>query len=507
MARESSRFRSFKQADTRLVLLIAASLVVLVGYLVFTTYRGAIQHSKTEVLNRLRAVAFTSAYLIDGDQHDSLVRRFKAKDAIRTNEDDAHYARMQSTLAMVQQANKLETPVYTLFFHTPDSTFRFAVTSSPYPYFRHVYRNYPKAMLEQLESGGVLDVYEDENGIWLSAFAPIRNRVGRVVALIQADEHFESFLGSARQELLTTVLLSLLLTIPFAFLLLRYVSVNLTKREEARKLLQEQNEEIQTQNEVIKKNQMALEKARAEVEAYSHTLEEKVKARTRALKKSNDELSQFLYHSSHDIQAPLATLKGLIALLPNDANVFSVRDHLQRTVEKMDRIVKTLQAIHRVKTKKPDAQAIELESLFNQIVQKLNGAKPPELSWRNRVAGILLETDAEILELAMLEVIRNSFQYAHPQEIPWVEVTAFRDKNDMIIEVTDNGTGIPTDVQDRLFDVFFRGNDRSTGIGIGLKIAHIGLTRLGGKISSIPVLVGSKFRVQLPIDPVLVKSF
>jgi hypothetical protein len=50
--------------------------------------------------------------------------------------------------------------------------------------------NYPMKLREQTESGGIIDVYETENGIWLSAFSPVINSSGVPVALLQVDESF-----------------------------------------------------------------------------------------------------------------------------------------------------------------------------------------------------------------------------------------------------------------------------------------------------------------------------
>jgi signal transduction histidine kinase len=56
--------------------------------------------------------------------------------------------------------------------------------------------------------------------------------------------------------------------------------------------------------------------------------------------------------------------------------------------------------------------------------------------------------------------------------------------NDYVrIQVADNGQGIPDDIQEKIFDMFYKGNYASTGTGLGLYIARVAVEKLGGTIS------------------------
>lgn len=497
-------YKSFPYSDARILLLTATVIIALAVYLVATSFYSSLNHSKKEVLNRLRAVAFTAAYLIDGDEHEALSTEYTLKDAITDASSNKTYQSMHQLLQMVQRANNLESPVYTIIFHPPDSTFRFVITSSEFPYYRHEYKNFPTELLTLAKTGGVLDVYEDENGMWLSAFAPIRNSKGEVVALLEADEHFEEFVRKAIKELLTNSLISLLIIIPFVYASIRFLALSLRKRELVRKALQEQNEEIQTQNEVIIKNQIALENANTLIQQQNNLLEIRVAKRTRELIKSNEELSQFLYHSSHDVQAPVATLKGLVALLPT-APVSEQKDiinHLQGTLEKMDRMIKTLQAIHRSKTKIIQRTEVVVLNAVEAIREKLNGCKPSHLKIGVEVSNPLVKTDPELFEIILTELIRNSIQYCRQESDAYIKISSYIAEQAYRIDIEDNGDGISSQFQSRIFHKFVRANDRSTGMGMGLKIVTIGVKRLGGSIHYVPTQRGCKFSIRLPVTVV-----
>tara|TARA_B110000046_G_scaffold29074_1_gene30391 strand:+ start:71671 stop:71862 length:192 start_codon:yes stop_codon:yes gene_type:complete len=63
-------------------------------------------------------------------------------------------------------------------------------------------------------------VYEDESGYWLSAFGPIRNSEGEVIAIVQVENRFDEFLKEAREEIFFNIGLSLLVTLVIMFFLI-----------------------------------------------------------------------------------------------------------------------------------------------------------------------------------------------------------------------------------------------------------------------------------------------
>jgi hypothetical protein len=108
----------------------------------------------------------------------------------------------------------LNTQIYTMVYNNQSDEYEFIVTSSDKTYYRHMFKNYPMLLREQTSGGGVIDVYETENGIWLSAFSPVINSNGVPVALLQVDEIFASFIKEANIELLKNILVSLILFVP-----------------------------------------------------------------------------------------------------------------------------------------------------------------------------------------------------------------------------------------------------------------------------------------------------
>jgi len=85
-------------------------------------------------------------------------------------------------------------------------------------------------------------------------------------------------------------------------------------------------------------------------------------------------------------------------------------------------------------------------------------------------------------------------------EPPYIKVSAKIIDNSYIIEVEDNGSGIPDEYQTKIFDMFFRAHQGIEGSGLGLYIVVDTLNVLKGKIDfTSKTRKGTTFRVQLPV--------
>jgi hypothetical protein len=173
---------------------------------------------------RILAVATTLAPWIDGSVHEGLVRQHPTMDALSSWEEAPEEARaLHHALVEAAERNGLETPIFTLrirpthrsevygdphVFH-PDSM-EFVLTSSESPYWLHTYAYKPDMAPTLLDGEArALDIYVDEHGEWISAYAPIRDRDGRVVGLLEVDAPLSSLLAEVRRKTNNQILLAL----------------------------------------------------------------------------------------------------------------------------------------------------------------------------------------------------------------------------------------------------------------------------------------------------------
>ncbi len=465
--------KHLKASNTRIIFVVMSALVLLVFYFIIHGYVQNLNQSQAAVIKRLHTIAFTSAKLIDGEEHQLLLEKYSHRDDIQQNNDDSLYNKVHETLSTIAEINNLETPIYTLVFFPSDSSVRFVASSSAYPYYLHTYERYPKEIIAHYTTGHDLDEYEDENGTWLSSFAPIKDRSGKTVALIQADQKFDSYLAAARTELIGNTVLSVGIIIPFVILLYLFVSKLLKKQVENQELLHEQNEEIKTQSDIIEKNNLDLEK--------------KVIERTLELEKRNEEINNFLYHSAHDVQAPLATLKGLLSLARKDLTDAQALEYIQRmesTTEVLERIIQIIKQVHEIKNSSSRTVATSLQHVIERSVYNLD-IQPEEMEVLSELPDkFQLVTDPKLLQMALYELLKNAYQYRSKKNgSSFVKLSiANQTQDEIYIGIDDNGEGISPHFKEEIFAMFSRGHEKSSGMGLGLFIVQACLERMDGSI-------------------------
>jgi PAS domain S-box-containing protein len=258
-------------------------------------------------------------------------------------------------------------------------------------------------------------------------------------------------------------------------------------------LLQNELEERKIAEDKLKKSQMELKQM----------IEE--------LKHSNDELQQFAYVTSHDLQEPLRTIASFTQLLERrykgklDLDADEFIGYIVDATKRMQSLINDLLEYSRVTTMGNEFKMVSTEEILEKTISDLHAA--------------IAETDAEISYNALPEVmvdgrqigqlfqnlISNAIKFKKPDVPPKINISAFKDEknNEYVFSVQDNGIGIEKEYFDRIFTIFQRLHTREeyTGTGIGLSIAKRIIERHNGRIwvESEPG-VGSTFYFTVPIN-------
>jgi serine phosphatase RsbU (regulator of sigma subunit) len=236
----------FENHSTRVLVLLFLSLLLLIGYFLTHSYVVQLDIHKTKILTRLEAVAKTASSQIDGNQLEYLQTTYRKKGGVETNNEDRVYELLNEVLSKVKELNNLNTSIYTLF--REDGHFYFGVNSELKPYFRHEYEHFPEELSTNYSQGGIVDVYKDGSGYWLSAFAPIKNSKDEVIAVVQVDSRFDEFLREAREEIFFNIGLSLLVTLVIIFFLIRSIRSILLQEDQLNVKLMQSNLELETKS-------------------------------------------------------------------------------------------------------------------------------------------------------------------------------------------------------------------------------------------------------------------
>jgi signal transduction histidine kinase len=111
-------------------------------------------------------------------------------------------------------------------------------------------------------------------------------------------------------------------------------------------------------------------------------------------------------------------------------------------------------------------------------------------------------TDRSRLKVVLNNIIGNALKYSSPQkEEQLISIAANFEGNNLKVLIEDNGIGIATEHQPKIFDMFYRASEKSQGSGLGLYIVRETLDKLNGKIEvSSSLGNGSRFRLEIPVE-------
>ncbi|MDZ4714242.1 MAG: HAMP domain-containing sensor histidine kinase [Cytophagales bacterium] len=222
------------------------------------------------------------------------------------------------------------------------------------------------------------------------------------------------------------------------------------------------------------------------------------------LKKTNSELDRFVYSASHDLRAPLSSISGLITIMQQEkgANNPLYISLMKDRVKAMDEFIREIVDYSRNARLEPEMKKFRLHELIDEIVNSLTYFENADkVSIEVHVSEDLdLYSDKERLRIVLNNLMTNSIKYADfSKERPFIQVTASRSAQAVLLEVKDNGIGITDAHTARVFEMFYRATERSKGSGLGLYIAKEVVEKLGGKLAMhSEVNVGSCFSIELP---------
>ncbi|MCK5055391.1 MAG: HAMP domain-containing protein [Candidatus Aminicenantes bacterium] len=261
------------------------------------------------------------------------------------------------------------------------------------------------------------------------------------------------------------------------------------------------------------------EKERDEAEAARERLLEE-------LAEKNKELEQVVYVTSHDLRSPLVNIQGfskeldysikdLSLLLNIDEIPDEVKEKISLIIEedipdsleyiltsatKMDSLLNGLLKLSRVGRSAATFQDIDMNVLIKEVQHAF------EFQIKEQKAALKIEdlppcfgNEMQINQV-FSNLLNNALKYLDPEKKGFIKISGRKEKNHVIYCVEDNGIGIASEHQKKVFEIFHRLNPEETsGEGLGLTIVNKILSRHNGRIrvNSEPGK-GSEFCVKLP---------
>ena len=274
-------------------------------------------------------------------------------------------------------------------------------------------------------------------------------------------------------------------------------------------------ERKQAEEEILRYTQ-EVEEARARVEAQAEILTKQ----TKELARSNTELEQFAYISSHDLQEPLRKIQAFGDRLKTkyaaalDERGLDYLERMRSSAQRMQTLIQDLLTYSRVTSKASSFVSVDLTALAQEVVADLE-VRIEDTRGRVEVGDLpTLAADPTQLRQLLQNLIGNALKFHRPEVPPEVTVqlrpalagtpanadppTSYQ------ITVQDNGIGFEEEYNEQIFAPFQRlhGRGEYEGTGIGLAVCRKIVRRHGGDItvSSAPGQ-GSTFTFTLPVSP------
>jgi len=224
------------------------------------------------------------------------------------------------------------------------------------------------------------------------------------------------------------------------------------------------------------------------------------------LKTANYELDRFVYSTSHDLRAPLNSMLGLIEIAEEDTNEELMLEHLKMlkgNAKKLDGFICDILDYSRNSRMEVNNEHINFTELFDDVTQNLKF-----MGDTNRMVDFTIDitgnapvySDKNRISTILNNLISNAIRYQNPKAPnPFVNIKTDISETETKIIISDNGIGIPDELQPKIFDMFYRVSQESVGSGLGLYIVKEAVNKLNGDIKvQSEIGEGTTFSIKIP---------
>jgi signal transduction histidine kinase len=206
------------------------------------------------------------------------------------------------------------------------------------------------------------------------------------------------------------------------------------------------------------------------------------------ISKVNKELDSFLYSTSHDLRAPIASILGLTNLARleiKDQTSKEFMEMIDDRVKKLDSVISDILTLSRSKKVEIKMESIDFNELLKETINELKfneGASKITLNYKQNSLNTFW-TDKAQMKIVLSNLIGNAVKYHNlGQPNPFIGVTFKRNNKRVEITIEDNGLGIAKESLPKIFDMFYRATSTADGTGLGLYIVKEALSKINGTI-------------------------
>lgn len=221
--------------------------------------------------------------------------------------------------------------------------------------------------------------------------------------------------------------------------------------------------------------------------------------------KTNEELDRFVYSASHDLRAPLSSLLGLIQLVEMEKDVSRQSEYLKMMrgrISSLDIFIREILDYAKNVRQEIKVESIVMKNLLHSVIEELKYMEGADkvLIQCNCSDDLVINSDLARLRIIFSNLISNAIKYKDASKpLSELSITITNSAANVKMEFKDNGIGILPVHQEKVFEMFYRAHEVSTGSGMGLYLVKQIVENLNGSIQiNSEAGAGSSFMLNIP---------
>jgi two-component system CheB/CheR fusion protein len=235
-----------------------------------------------------------------------------------------------------------------------------------------------------------------------------------------------------------------------------------------------------------------------QLKTIQNTLDKKI----RSLGRINEDLEHFIYAASHDLLAPLGNIQTSIDIMNSiplgDEKLREFLEIINQSINKFSQLIKDIAVIAQVESDINAHEKVDINELIDNIEWSLqNRIQESEATIKRNIIITHLPFSKKNLRSIVFNIVANGIKYRRTVP-PEIYIACWKEEDQLILCIQDNGQGIPQNKIDKIFEMYGRLHRNIEGSGIGLYLAKKIVNAAGGNmVVESEVGKGSKFIIYL----------
>jgi signal transduction histidine kinase len=219
----------------------------------------------------------------------------------------------------------------------------------------------------------------------------------------------------------------------------------------------------------------------------------------------NDLLERFIYSCSHELKSPIASMQGLLEIIkyhPLHSETSTCLAMMSVCIERMNNLMYSLEEYMNNEKQEIFLEKTTGEAVITRVLDQFQSS----LDKQNiKVKTVIHQSlpwviDVKRVNLVLSNLISNAVAFQDPDKKEKNIVIRLNvAKTKSLLEISDNGIGIPAERQGKIFDLFYRGHDHSQGSGLGLFLVKKIISKMNAKVTVKSLeRIGTSFKIAAP---------